>query len=142
MLRLVRKILGAVLLLCGSLFFFVCTVDMCADVRIAGPINMWPPPVWIYLIIDIIFVLLAFAGMKVMSFNRLAVGSVATVVAAFTLIFIVVIHLNAPPRDGISQGRYAPADVERYVAAYMIAGSVLTVGLWLIMRHARRHTIS
>ncbi|HEX6731815.1 MAG TPA: hypothetical protein VF074_17445 [Pyrinomonadaceae bacterium] len=137
-----RKILGAVLLLCGSLFFFVCTVDMCADVRIAGPINMWPPPVWIYLIIDIIFVLLAFAGMRVMGLNRLAAGSVATVVAAFTLIFIVVIHLNAPQRDGISHGRYAPADVESYVAAYVIAGSVLSIGLWLIIRHARRQTIS
>ena len=142
MLRLVRKILGAVLLLCGSLFFFVCTVDMCADVRIAGPLNMWPPPVWVYLIIDIMSVLLAFAGMKVMGLNRLAAGSVATVVSAFTLIYIVIIHVNAPPRDGISQSRYAPADVESYVAAYVIAVSVLSVGLWLIMRHARRHTIS
>src|SRR5688500_960024 len=103
MLKLVRKILGAFLLLCGSLFYFVCTVDMCADVRIAGPLNMWPPPVWIYLIIDIMFVLLAWAGMKVMGLNRLAAGSVASVVAAFTLIYIVIIHVNAPPRDGISQ---------------------------------------
>jgi hypothetical protein len=142
MLKLLKQIVGAILLACGSLLFFVFTVDLSADIRIAGPMNMWPPPAWVYLILDSLFVLLAFVGMKMMRLKRNVCGSVMSFVSVLALIFIVKNHVNAPPREGFNDGRYIPADVEGYVLAYMIAASLLGVGLWFMIRHARRRKLS
>jgi len=134
LLKFVRQIVGVVLLLCGSFFFFAFTVNLTANIRIAGPMNLWPPPVWVYLILDTFFVLLAVAGMKVMGLKDIAAGSVAAIVALLTLILIIINHVNAPPREGFSDN-YISASVESYVAAYMIVGLVLLVGLALIIGH-------
>jgi hypothetical protein len=142
MLKLLKQIVGAILLACGSFLFFVFTVDLSADIRIAGPMNMWPPPAWVYLILDSLFVLLAFVGMKMMGLTRIVCGSVMSLVSAFALIFIVKNHVNAPPREGFDDGRYIPAHVEAYVLAYMLAASVLGGGLWFIIRHASRRKLS
>src|SRR5262245_61640989 len=101
MLKLIRQLIGAILFLFGSLLFLVSTVNLSADIRVAGPMNMWPPPVWVYLIFDAVFVLLAFAGVKVMGLKRMAAGAVAAVVGSLALIFIIKNQLNAPPSEGI-----------------------------------------
>lgn len=87
MLKIVTKIAGAVLLLCGMFLFFVATVDMTSNVRIAGP-------------------------------------------------------MNAPPRDGLTDGWYLAADIECYVAAYIIAQLILFVGLWFVIQHFRRRRLT
>lgn len=138
MLKMLRQIVGTVLLMCGSLLFFIFTVDMSSDLRIAGPMNMWPPPIWVYLVLDAIFVLLSFVGMKVMRLKPIIAGYVMSVVSSFMLIFIGRNHVNAPPRDGVSDGRYAPAEVGSYVVAYMVAASTLCLGLCLIIQRARK----
>jgi hypothetical protein len=142
MLKLLKKIVGTIVLVCGSLLFLLFTVDLSADIRIAGPMNMWPPPAWVYLILDSIFVLLAFVGIKMMRLKRIVFGSVMGAVGACALIFIVKNQVNAPPREGFNDGRYIPEDLESYVLAYMIATSVLSMGLWFIIRRAGRQKLS
>ena len=117
MLKIVTKIVGAVFLLCGMFFFFVATVDMTSNVRIAGPMNLWPPPLWVYLIADAIFALIAMLGMKLMRLKRIYIGILMSIVSVLVLIFVITNQRNAPPRDGMSNGRYLAADIECYVAA-------------------------
>ena len=138
MLKILVKIVGAVFLLCGTFFFWVATVDMTSNVRIAGPMNLWPPPLWIYLIADAIFALLAILGMKLMKLRRLHIGFVMSVVSVLVLIFVIQNQLHAPPRDGLTDGNHIAADLECYVAAYVIAQLILFAGLWLIIQHVWR----
>lgn len=142
MVKLLKQIVGVIFLACGSLLFLVFTVDLSADIRIAGPMNLWPPPAWVYLILDIIFALLAFVGIKMMKLKRIVFGSVMVVVSTGALIFIAKNQVNAPPREGFNDGRYIPADIGSYLLAYMIAASVLSMGLWFIIRHASRQKLS
>ena len=142
MLKRLRQIFGTVFLVCGSLLFFIFTVDLSADVRIAGPMNMWPPPLWVYLILDAIFVLLSFVGMKLMRLKPIIAGYAISVVSSFALVFIAWNHVNAPPREGVSDGSYAPADAGSYAAAYIVTALTLSVGLWLIIRRAGRRKLS
>src|SRR5678815_470452 len=104
--RILTKIVGAVLLLCATFLFFFVTVDMTSDLRIAGPMNLWPPPLWTYFIADAISVLLAIFGMKLMRLKRIAYGFLISVVSILVLICVVSNQFNAPPRDGITDGRY------------------------------------
>lgn len=113
-------------------------LDMTSNVRIAGPMNLWPPPLWIYLIADAIFALLAILGMKLMKLRRLHIGFVMSVVSVLVLIFVIQNQLHAPPRDGLSDGNHIAADLECYVAAYVIAQLILFAGLWLIIQHVWR----
>lgn len=141
MLKLLKQIVGALLLTCGSFLFFVFTVDLSADIRIAGPMNMWPPPAWVYLILDSLFVLLGFIGMRMIGLKRIVCGSVMSVVSALALIVIAKNQLNAPAREGFND-RYIPADIGSYVMAYIIAALMLGVGLWFIIRHSWRRDLS
>jgi len=139
MLRILAKIVGAVLLLCGTFFFFVATVDMTSNVRIAGPMNLWPPPLWIYLIADVVFALLAILGMKLMKLKRIHIGFLMSIVSVLLLIFVIENQFNAPPRDGgFNNSNHIAADMECYVAAYVIAQLILFAGLWLIIQHVWR----
>lgn len=136
MLRIVMKIVGAVLLLFGTFFLFVATVDMTENVRLAGPMNLWPPPLWIYLIADVIFVLFAVLGMKLMKLKRIHIGILMSIVSGLVLTVVVMNQLKAPPRDGVNDSNYMAADIECYVAAYIIALSILFAGLWFIIQSA------
>ncbi|HKU74848.1 MAG TPA: hypothetical protein VJR02_13130 [Pyrinomonadaceae bacterium] len=138
MLRILAKIVGAVFLLCGTFFFWVATVDMTSNVRIAGPMNLWPPPLWIYLIADVLFALLAILGMKLMKLKRIHIGFLMSMVSVLVLFFVIENQLHAPPRDGFSNGNHIAADLECYVAAYVIAQLMLFTGLWLIIQHVWR----
>ena len=138
MLNIIAKVVGIVLLLCGTFFFFVFTVDMTSNVRIAGPMNLWPPPLWSYLILDTIFVLLAMSGLKLMGLKRIVTGSLMSIIGVLVLIFVLKNQFKAPPRDAMSDGRYLAADIENYVVAYIIAELLLVVGLWFIIQHFRR----
>jgi hypothetical protein len=141
MVKLITKVVGAVFALCGTFLFFIVTVDMSSDLRIAGPMNMWPPPLWAYIIADAIFALLTILGMKLMRWKRISAGYLMSIIGCLLLISAVINQFNAPPRDGISDGRYAPADIESYLAAYIIAASVLFVGLWFIIQHVRKQRL-
>jgi len=136
--KIVTKIVGAVLVLCGTFLFFVATVDVTSDVRIAGPMNLWPPPLWVYLIADTVFAFLAIFGMKLMRLKRIHIGILMSLVSVLVLIFVIKNQFEAPPREGLSDGRYLAADIECYVVAYIIAQLVLVVGLWLIVQHMWR----
>jgi len=142
MVKVLKQIVGVILLASGSFLFVVFTVDLSADIRIAGPMNLWPPPAWVYLILDILFVLLAFVGIKMMKLKRIVVGFVMGIVSVCALIFIHRNQVNAPPSEGVNDGRYIPADIESYVLAYMIAAAVLGIGLWFIIRHATRQKLN
>ncbi len=141
-LKILTKIVGAVFLLCSTFLFFVATVDITSNVRIAGPINMWPPPLWVYLIADTIFVLFAILGMKLMRLKRIYIGILMSIVSVLVLIFVIDNQFKAPPREGLSDGRYLAADIECYVAAYIIAELIFFVGLWFIIRHVWRRRLS
>jgi hypothetical protein len=135
MLKIVAKIVGAVFLLCGTFLFFIATVDMTSNVRIAGPMNLWPPPLWIYLIAEVVFALLAILGMKLMRLKRIHIGFLMSLVSALVLIFVIKNQFHAPPREGFSDCRYIAADIECYVAAYIIAQLILFVGVWFIIQY-------
>lgn len=138
MLKIITKVVGAILLLCGTFVFFVATVDMTSNVRLAGPMNMWPPPLWIYLIADAVFASLAILGMRLMRLKRIAIGLLMSIISILVLVFVISNQLKAPPREGLSDGRYLAADIENYVAAYIIAQLLLLAGLWLIVQHVHR----
>ena len=142
MLKIVTKIVGAVFLLCGTFLFFVATVDMTSNVRIAGPMNLWPPPLWVYLIADVIFALIAVFGMKLMRLKRVYIGFLMSIVSVLVLIFVIKNQLDAPPRDGLTDGWYIAADIECYVAAYIIAQLIFFVGLWFIIQHVWRRRLT
>ena len=138
LLKIITKIGGTVFLLYGAFFFFAATVNLTADVRLAGPMNMWPPPLWVYFIFDVVFALLALLGMKLLRLTRLYAGLVMSITSVLVLIFVIKNQLNAPSRDGLLDGGYMAADIECYVAAYIIAASILLAGVWLIIQHAWR----
>ena len=139
--RIVRRIGGVVLLASGSFFFWAFTVDMSADIDIGGPMNMWPPPAWVYLILDAVFVLLAFIGVRMIRLKSVTAGYIASSVGLLTLVMIARNHINAPPREGSNDGD-VPADVESYLWAYTLAVLVLCVGLTIIIQHVRKRKIS
>ncbi len=103
--------------------------------------NLWPPPLWIYLIADVIFVLLAILGMKLMRLKRVHIGFLMSIVGVLVLILVIENQLNAPPRDGINDSNYIAADLECYVAAYVIAQLIFLVGLWFIIQHFWRQRL-
>jgi hypothetical protein len=141
MLTIIAKAVGTILLLCGTFFFFVFTVDMTSNVRIAGPMNLWPPPLWVYLILDTIFLLLAVSGIKLTGLKRIVTGSLMSIIGVLVLIFVFKNQLKAPPREAMSDGRYLAADIQNYVVAYVIAELLLVVGLWFIIQHFRRRRL-
>ena len=115
---------------------------MSSDLRIAGPMTMWPPPLWVYFVLDAIFVLLAIGGVKLMRLKRISAGFLMCIISSLVLIVVIINQFTAPPRDGINDGRYAAADIESYVAAYVIAASVLFAGLLFIIQHIRSRRLN
>ena len=103
--------------------------------------NLWPPPLWVYLILDTIFVLFAFSGLKLMGLKRIVTGSLMSIIGVLMLIFVLKNQFKAPPREEMSDGRYLAADIENYVVAYVIAELVLVVGLWFIIQHFWRRRL-
>ncbi|HEX8492248.1 MAG TPA: hypothetical protein VF658_05365 [Pyrinomonadaceae bacterium] len=140
--RIIRYIAGIVLLVGGLFFFCVLTVDMTADIDIGGPMNMWPPPGWVYLILDAICVLLVFIGMRIIKLKPVVGGYIASFVGLLMLVMIIRNHINAPAREGVGGDDYVAADVGSYLLAYTLAVSALCVGLSFIIQHIGKRKIS
>lgn len=136
--RTARTVLGAVLATAGALAFLALTVSLSMDIRIDGPMNLSPPALWLVLLVDGLFALLVLAGVRLMRPSDLVAGVAALAAGALMLALIAHNQLQAPPREGRNDTGLAPADLASYLAAYALAAAVLSLGVWLVVRHRRQ----
>jgi hypothetical protein len=137
MIIILKKIIGALLLLFGSFFFVTLTGDISSDIRIAGPMNMWPPPYWVYLVLDVLFVSVAFIGIKLLGLSRSGLGYLLAAVGVVLFAKVVLNHINASATEGATDGRYISAPVESYMIVYLVAALSISTGIYLIIRNVR-----
>lgn len=136
--RTARTVLGAALATAGGLPFLVLTVSLSMDIRIDGPMNLWPPALWLVLLVDGLFALLVLAGVRLMRPSDLVAGVAALAAGVLMLGLVAHNQLQAPPREGRNDTGLAPADLASYLSAYAIAAAVLGLGVWLVGRHRRQ----
>lgn len=137
-LRGLRLFAGAVLVLVGGGLGMALTVDLSSAIRIDGPMNLWPPALWLALVVVAACALACMAGARLLRWRQGARGWLASVVGAAMLGLVARNHWLAPPRDGRNDTGYAAAEVANFVAAYAIAAAVLGLGVWLVGRHRRQ----
>ena len=102
------------------------------------------PEEWFYivLVVDALFLLIAWVGIKLLGFSRHAVGILSLLVGIIILVLGVKNHNHAPPIDGVNDTNMIPVPPFLHYVVYSFVGICLFGGAWLITRSIqRRHKV-
>ena len=136
--RVLRKLLGGVILAVAAFLFAVFTGSMNAPQSMGGPMSMLSPSSeeWFYVVLaaDAVLLFIAWVGIKLLAISRQAVGTLNLLVGIIILILGVKNHIDAPALDGVNDTNMMPVPPFLHYVVYGFVGACLFGGAWLITR--------
>ena len=133
--RILIRSVGILILVPITLLLIILTGSMNNAPSMAGPMNMWPDPKEMYvivLVIDAVLLAVAYGVVKLCGINRRLVGVLLLLVAIGILPLGVQNHMHAPPLDGINDTNRFPVPTFVHYAVYSFVLLFLLAAVWLL----------
>lgn len=125
----------------ASLLFVLFTGSINAAQPLGGAMNMSPSETeWCYIVmaIDVVLVVVALAGAKLLGLTQRALGGSSILVGALVLFLGIYNQSRAPQLDTISDQGEMPVAASMSAIVYLVAISCITAGILMILRSARQ----
>ncbi len=135
------KILGTCLLLVALFLFITFTGSINEPYSMGGPMNLMPVDYErcaVVLVADVIWVLMAWGGAKLVAPDRRVsgrlVGWLFAVAGSLILMLAITNHINSPPLEGYNDMDKFAVPFELHLLAYIIVGMCLIISIVFIGR--------
>ena len=133
--RILLKSFGILILVPVTFLLIVLTGLMNNAPNMDGPMNMWPDPKQMYvivLVINTVLLAVAYGVIKLCGINRRLVGILCLLVAIGILPLGVQNHMHTPPLDGLNDTHRFPVPTYVHYAVYSFVLLFLLGGIWLL----------
>lgn len=133
--RILIKILGACILAVSALLLILLTGSINAAIDMGGPMNLSPSSIewaFIVLIADVILLLLACSGIKLLGLKKRPIGLIVIAIGVIILLLGIKNHVEAPPFDGINNTEKMPVPFVVNLLVYGLVMFCLGGGTWLV----------